>query len=840
MSAKCTKCLTENTADSKFCRECAAPLTAHAAPEISVTRTIETNVEELARGTTFAGRYEIVEELGAGGMGRVYRAYDKKLQEDIALKLIRPDIGADRKTIERFHNEIKIARKITHKNVCRTHDLHEERKTLFLTMEFVRGEDLRSLIHRTKVLSIATSVSIARQIAEGLSEAHKLGIIHRDLKPGNIMIDKDGQAKIMDFGIARSLLGKGLTGEGAIVGTPEYMSPEQIEGKEIDQRSDIYSLGIILYEMLIGRPPFEGETPFSVATKHKTEPPPVPKKIIPQMPEELNRLILRCLEKDKTKRYQTAEELVADLSAIEQTLPSTDRALSRARTKVRTSREITVKLTPRKIIIPAAVILFLAIAIVTALILFKPAHGKIEKIAVLPLKDRSVKKGEGYSIDGIHEALINELRKIPSVLTIGPRNVQRFKDMKETYAAIARILKVDALVEASVTQMGNRIKIDVSLYDGRTERPIGAPITFEKNDSEILALYGEVALKIARSIDAKLTIQNIEQLSRKLKVIPKAYELYQEAHHSMGMNNKLSIQEYMNKRLDLFRQSVTIDPNFAPGHAWIAYTYRDMATLGMMPQGEAFAKAKESALKAIQLDESLTEAHDVLGLILFESEWDAAGAEIEYRRVMELGPLATGNAPVSIFLYFTLTGRFDEALALQKRYAEMNPLEPVSMAWILYMAGRFDEAIADATQFLDLFPERWDVRGVRSNSYALKKMCLESLVDGEKILAGAPSVASNPNLLIGLACNCACCGKREKAEELIETLKKTGYVGEDPACLSVIYAQLGEKRLALDALKKGFEIHNASMPTWKGDPMLSPIRDDPEFKALMKKYGFEK
>jgi serine/threonine-protein kinase len=250
-------------------------------------------------------------------MGKVYRALDKKLNEEVALKLIRPEVAADKKTLERFQNELKLARKIAHRNVGKMYELMEGEGTHFITMEYVPGEDLRSFLKRLGRLTVEKTVTIAKEVCEGLAEAHRLGVVHRDLKPSNIMVDEEGNARIMDFGIARSLKGKGITGAGVMIGTPEYMSPEQVEGKEADQRSDIYALGIILYEMLTGRVPFEGDTPLSIAHKHKYEPPANPRNFNPQIPEELSRLILKCLEKEGGRRYQTADDLLADLTKIE-------------------------------------------------------------------------------------------------------------------------------------------------------------------------------------------------------------------------------------------------------------------------------------------------------------------------------------------------------------------------------------------------------------------------------------------------------------------------------------------------------------------------------------------
>ncbi len=302
-------------------------------------------------------------------MGKVYRVEDKKIKEEIALKLIKPEIASDKKTLERFSNELKLAHKISHKNVCRMYHLGEEEGVHFITMEYVPGEDLKSMIRMTRQLTVGTAISIAKQVCEGLAEAHRLGVIHRDLKPSNIMIDKAGTVRIMDFGIARSLKTKGITGTGVMIGTPDYMSPEQCDGKEADQHSDIYSLGIILYEVLTGRVPFEGDTAFAIGLKHKSEEPEDPRKLNSQIPEELSRLILKCLEKDKENRYQSAEELRSELIKIKKGIPTTERVIPKR--KPATSREITVKFSLKKIFIPFVALLGLAIMIVASVVLIK-------------------------------------------------------------------------------------------------------------------------------------------------------------------------------------------------------------------------------------------------------------------------------------------------------------------------------------------------------------------------------------------------------------------------------------------------------------------------------------
>jgi serine/threonine-protein kinase len=578
VSVKCPRCDTDNAPDSKFCRECATPLPSAAKTAAPLTKTLETPKEELYTGAVFAGRYQIIEELGTGGMGKVYRAVDKKLNEEVALKLIKPEIASDSKTLERFSQELRIARKIVHKNVGRMYELMEDGQAHFITMEFISGQDLRGLIRQSGQLAAGTAVSIAKQLCEGLSEAHRLRVVHRDLKPSNIMIDREGQARIMDFGIARSLKGKGITGEGVVIGTPEYMSPEQVEGKEADQRSDIYSLGIILYEMVTGRVPFEGDTPFSVAYKHKHEAPEEPRKFNPQLPDALNRVILRCMEKNREKRFQTAQELLADLEKIERRAPAAPERATAER-KPLTSKEITVTFSLRKLLVPALVALaVVALAAVAFVIFRKSGPGLDPNLVVVAIfenqtGDASLDSLGRMASDWITQGL-SRIDTIKVVPTMSVRQPSRMATAKEGTSATQAPLQALAeetgagkVVSGTYYLAGGELQFLSSITDAQKRKlfvslePVKGALADKMNLIEELRQRAMGAF----AVGTKFSIGE-SKIAR-----PPSYEAYQE--FVLGMNNFGS--DYA-QTLSHLEKAVKLDPEFWPAYVWIARSWSNI------------------------------------------------------------------------------------------------------------------------------------------------------------------------------------------------------------------------------------------------------------------------
>ena len=679
MATKCPKCDFANTADSKFCKECGTHLFPSEGPQVAKTLTLETKPEGLTRGTVFAGRYEILEELGGGGMGKVYRVYDRKLEEEVALKLIRPEIAAGRKAIERFRNEIKISRKITHKNVCRMHDLGEAEGTSFITMEYVRGEDLKSLLHRTKTLPVGTALSIAHQVAYGLSEAHRLGIIHRDLKPGNIMIDKDGDAKIMDFGIARSLLGKGLTGEGAIIGTPEYMSPEQVDGKEVDARSDIYSLGIILYEMLTGRAPFEGDTPFSVALKNREETPKDPREANVQVTPDLSRLILRCLEKDKKKRYQSSDELRIELEDFQQRLRNETAAqlpaaaVPAVRARLRARRAVALWVAPLLLALGIAAWIVMDGDVLRPALWFsgRPALTLGERDTVL-LGEIENSTDDPALEGSLKAALEISLEQSPRVRLLTPDRVRqallrmrRGEDEKLTQDLAREVCQREgsrALIVGSVTRVADKYILTVRIIDPSTGATIRTLTERANSRDQILPGLDKLATSVRRLLGE--TLASIATANRKLA---EATTRSLEALKNYSEGSVLLERGRRDDARSVLTRAVELDPEFALAHAALANTYRSYA---------------------FHLDDAKAEHHFQEALKRLD--------RVSERERMEIQGLYNG-----------VMGRYEDAADFHRQLVGRYPNDPAyhsDLAADYRALNRPRDAIAEAEKALQLSP----------------------------------------------------------------------------------------------------------------------------------------
>ena len=683
MAIKCPTCHSDNPDTQKFCGECGTqfpPINGH--PPV-VTETLQTLVCELTTGATFAGRYQVIEELGHGGMGRVYKVFDTDIKEKIALKLLRPEIALDKETVERFSNELKLARRISQRNVCRMFDLGKVEGTTFITMEFVPGEDLKKLIRKTGQLGAGRAVSIGKQVCEGLAEAHHLGVIHRDLKSQNIMVDEDGNARIMDFGIARSLRGKGITGAGVMIGTPEYMSPEQVEGKEVDQRSDLYSLGVIIYEMLTGQVPFEGDTPFTIGVKQKSEIPKDPRGLNAQIPQDLSRLILKCLEKGKEGRYQTADELRADLEKIEKGIPTAERPIPKRKTV--TSKPITLTISRKKFFIPVSIVIAIAI-IGIGLWRFLPKHhvappppsGK-PSIAVLLFTDLSPQKDQEYFCDGMTDEIISKLSRLEGWKVIPRTSVMRYRNTDKDIKLIGQELDVGNVLEGSIRKEKDEIRISVRLLKVADLSSLWGD-TYDRELKSIFEVQSDIAGKIAEVLEAKISPKVKEQFARKPTENLEAYNYYLKG---LDYYYRYSKEDNENAIL-LFKKALELDPAYALAYAGLGNAYSQKALKFGFPR-DWLDSAIEASNKAISLDPSLSEGYKALGLCYGAKGWWQK-ARNSYERAIELNPNnwdALSNLGGDVY---SDTGEPAKALIVLKKALPIT--QPAHLPLVYYRVGK--------------------------------------------------------------------------------------------------------------------------------------------------------
>ncbi len=838
---KCTKCEFENSEASRFCSNCGTqllpvpPVEKTLSPDDDIdsaqTRTLHSPMKRLKRGRVFGDRYEVIEELGEGGMGIVYKVFDRKIEEKVALKVLAPEIAGDEKTIERFRNELKLARKVSHRNVCRMYDLSEEEKTPFITMEFVPGENLKSLIRRVGQLSKVKAISIAKQVCEGLAEAHRLGVVHRDLKPQNIMVDSEGNARIMDFGIARSIRTKSITETGMIIGTPEYMSPEQVEGVETDHQSDLYSLGVILFEMLTGRVPFRGETPLSVILKHKTEQPPDPRKFDENIPIAISRMILKCMEKDKKKRYQTANALLDDLIEIEKGMTTTrtveiERIGKKAKKKAIRKRAI-YALSAILVIAMTAVVLFFYPGV------FKSERQAMNSIAVLPLKNLSGISTQDYISDGMTESLISNLAKIEALeRVISSTSVMQYKETTKSLPEIARELGVDAVVEGSVMVSNNRVRVSVQLIEARTDRNIWSN-SYEKDLRDILALQSDLARAIAREIKIIVTPAEQARLSVTHPVDPEAFQLVLRARSHWNKRT----EEDLTRAKELFEQAIDKDPSYALAYAGLADAYNMLASYYFIPASEAYPKAREAAQKALELDENIAEAYTSLAWVKYRHDGDWFGAETDYNWAIGLNP----NYAIAHHWYGALLrdmGRFDEALTQIERARDLNPFSPAintSLGYLYFFARQYDQALTQCRQTLQQDPEFHWAYDVMALSHLQRGESKEALEELKQALALS---ASSLDYKCHLAQAYAQAGLISEAQNVLDELLREAETNHVPFHeIAMIYQALGQKERAISFLERASDVQPSILNAVKMDPRWDGFRMDPFYEEILEKIG---
>jgi serine/threonine protein kinase/Tfp pilus assembly protein PilF len=820
---KCPNCDTANPEDSKYCKECAAKLISEENSSALHTKTFQKPAKDLVEGTMFAERYRIIEELGRGGMGVVYKAEDSKLKRTVALKFLPADTTHIPEFKDRFAREAQAAAALDHPNICTVYEFDETDNKTYISMAYLGGQSLKKKIDAGP-LDLDEALRIAVQVAEGLQAAHKKGVIHRDIKSSNIMLTEEGQAKILDFGLARIANTTLMTKAGTTMGTIAYMSPEQARGETVDKRTDIWSLGVVLYEMLSGRLPFKGEHEQAVVYSILHEEPPSLTHLRPEVPASVEQVISRALEKEEDERYRDAGELLDDLRAVlEGTEPQGVQAKLRKK-RIRKKKRIF-------FYVGASVLAIIAAAILLN-IFIGHAEG-FDSIAVLPMKNLTGDLEQEYFSDGITDALINELAKISALRVISRQSVMRFKDSELPLPKIARELNVDAVVEASVLSVSGRVQIRAKLIQASNEQSLWAE-SYEREMSDILALQSEMAQTIAQEIKVNLTPGERTRLSSTRPVNPASYEAILKGQFHLY---KLTSKD-IKTALQYFELALKNDPKSALAYSGIAKVWLARITMGLAPTSEAEPKAKAAAMKAMELDSNQSDVHFALAWVAW-MDWDWAAVEAAYRQAIALNPnSASARVYYSNFLY--VMGNPEEGMRQTELAMALDPLNPLFRAIYamdLMYERRYDEVIELLRNTLKTSPNDPVSLSTLRSAYHQKQMYEEALEIWKTSYAAKGDNEAVEALTLGYTEGGYSGALSRVAETFIRRSRTTSeYV--TPWQIGTLYTRAGKVDEALEWLEKACDERDSNMPYIRVDPIFDILRDEPRFKILLRRMNF--
>ncbi len=782
------------------------------------------------------GHYRILEQVGAGGMGVVYRAHDERLDRDVAIKVLPAGTLGDEAARKRFRKEALALARLNHPNIATVYDFDTQDGVDFLVTEYIAGVTLSDKL-ASGPLPEKEVVRFGAQLAEGLMTAHQQQVVHRDLKPGNLRVTSDGRVKILDFGLARFLhpaadLGAthSITEDQAVCGTLPYMPPEQLAGESPDPRSDIYSAGAVLYETATGSRPFREEIPARLTDTILHRLPVPPRALNARISPELERIILKCLEKEPENRFQSAEELGVDL-----------RRLGSATATVTAAARVSAPWAPRRRAwLFAGVVTALALGALFALnvgglrsrVSGQGATPRIESLAVLPLDNFSQDPSQEYFADGMTEVLTAYLSEISGLRVISRTSAREYKGARKPLPQIARELSVDAVVEGSVLSSGGRVRVTVQLIHGPTDRHLWAK-TYERSLSDVLVLQSEVARTIADEIKITLTPQEQLHLGGARRVNPESQDAYLRGVYYADKETP----EDLKKSFDYFQQALEKDPRYAPAYVGIAEYYSILPFFTNSTPDEVFPKAKVAVAKALELDDTLAGAHGSQAYIKTYYDWDWAAAEEEFRRALVLDPNdADTHHRYSRFL--SSEGRIDEALAEVKRARELDPLALAAKAnvgVVYYFGRRYDQAMEELKALLEKEPELHVAHWGLGLVYEQKGMYKEAIAEFER--AGGLEKGGQ-NTIASLGHAYAVSGDKRAARKTLDKLKSLAKEGKmSPYQLALVYAGLGEKDQAFASLDQARQEKSTLLTYLKMDPRFENLHSDPRFQDLIRHIG---